>query len=63
MPNGIPKISKFRKSLAFNLYVAFLSFIPPIWRNISFSGLASPTKNILRQSEHINFFTIETGSC
>jgi hypothetical protein len=60
-PNGIPKANFFNKSIAINLIFALFSFFPKIWRNLFSISVGRKQKyNILRQSEHINFFTIET---
>ena len=60
-PNGVPKANFFNKSITINLIFAVFSFFPKIWRNLFSISVGRKQKyNILRQSEHINFFTVDT---
>jgi hypothetical protein len=60
-PYGIPKTSFLNKSFLLTAFFVLLSLNPKLWRNMfSLSvGLKSKVR-ILRQSEHINFFQVET---
>lgn len=60
-PYGLPKITFVNKSILLNVLFTLFSLYPKLWRNMfSLSvGLKSKVR-ILRQSEHINFFEVET---
>jgi len=60
-PNGVPKASFMSKSILINMFFALISYFPRIWRNFFSISVGLKNKhNILRQSEHINFFQLET---
>jgi ubiquinone/menaquinone biosynthesis C-methylase UbiE len=60
-PYGIPKISFVNKSIFISIFFALLSMHPLFWRNMfSLSVGLKSKKNILTQSEHINFFETST---
>ena len=61
IPSGIPRSSKLRKSRIFQMLVVLASFIPQVWTNLCAPAAGrGVTSNILRQSEHLNFFTMES---
>jgi hypothetical protein len=60
-PYGVPKISFLNKSLVLNTFFVLLSLSPTIWRNMFSLSVGFKSKvRILKQSEHINFFEVET---
>jgi hypothetical protein len=61
VPNGIPELSYFRRSRVAQILCILLAKSPKIWRRSTRPswGRKKPM-SILRQAEHINFFTEET---
>ena len=60
-PNGVPRASFVSKSILINIIFAAMSFSPRIWRNLFSTSVGLKHRhNVLRQSEHINFFQVET---
>ena len=61
VPSGVPKNTWLRKNLIFQLLVASFTLSPKVWSYFSnpAAGRSSSSK-ILRQSEHLNFFTTNT---
>lgn len=61
VPSGIPRISGLRKSRLFQLAIVIASTIPKVWARLSRPAAGRATSvHILRQSEHLNFFTMES---
>jgi hypothetical protein len=61
VPSGIPRTSKLRKSRIFQMLVVLASLFPRVWTNLcSPAAGRGVTVQILRQSEHLNFFTTES---
>jgi hypothetical protein len=61
IPFGVPEPSKLRKSRIFQLAVVSASLFPKVWAYLSIPAAGRLTSaHILRQSEHLNFFTIKS---
>jgi hypothetical protein len=61
IPLGVPKPSKLRKSRLFQLAVVAASLFPKVWAYLSMPAAGRLTSaNILRQSEHLNFFSTKS---
>jgi len=61
VPNGLPKTSIIRRSYLLNVFYRLLSLNPILWKFFAAPAAGRrPVGNILRQSEHINFFTKES---
>jgi len=61
IPYGVPAPSKFRKSSLFQLLVLGVSCFPKLWSKLSMPAAGRLGSSlILRQSEHLNFFTVKS---
>ena len=64
IPFGVPEPSKIRKSKLFQLAVVSASLFPKVWAYLSMPVAGRLTSaHILRQSEHLNFFSTNTLYC
>ena len=60
-PYGIPKISFVNRSILLNILFTMFSLHPWLWRNMFTLSVGLKSKGrIIKQSEHINFFEVET---
>ena len=58
IPLGIPQLLSGRKSFVINLLALVASYVPPIWRRFSAASAGrTVVANVLRQSEHLQFFS------